>query len=86
MIFQNGTPFNHAWDWMRQKIQVGEETKESILTCPDCCMPIDSKMQKTNIRMEEVRGKQCRILSCCWCYCVFNLGPIPVPDPLPLYC
>jgi hypothetical protein len=51
--------------------------------CPDCGLPIDSEMQKTNIRME---GED-RILSCPWCWKVYNIGPpTKSKDILSLYC
>lgn len=64
------TPFQVAW---------GGVKCQNVFGCPGCSMPIVEYFQKTNIRTE---GEN-RILSCPWCYKVYNIGPKEV---LPLYC
>lgn len=76
------TPFDAAWDWMRGKMRDegtpfgrAKNGRTVIFACPDCAMPIDTEMQKSNVRVVKNEDDvEIYVLSCCWCYRVFNIG------------
>lgn len=50
------------------------DARLKVWGCPDCHMPIDEALQKSNIRVDTVEEEACYILSCPWCYRVMNIG------------
>lgn len=75
------SPFDLAWDWVKGVMRANgtpngkaSDGRALIFKCPDCEMPIDERIQKSNVRVEIVEGIPSYILSCTWCYRVFNIG------------
>lgn len=73
------TPFDLAWSGVKKTL-IAKDKRVNVFACPDCEMPIDPDLQKSNIRVEEIKEEKCYILSCPWCYRVFNIGTVEKVD------
>lgn len=72
--------------WLRRLFKGRIALRPKVFGCPDCAMPIDERMQKTNVRIEPIMttihsiAVPHYILSCPWCYRVMNIGSVEEID------
>lgn len=80
------------WIKMRRFLKklFGLDARQTVFGCPECVMPIDESLQKSNIRVEltcvendkcdRVTTEPSYILSCPWCHTIINIGSVKTVD------